>query len=160
MTLRVAHILHDSVTDGPGLRAVVFLQGCGHGCAGCHNPDLQSFEGGTEMTPEGIVNEIVRNPLTSGVTFSGGEPMDQAEALIPAALAIKEKGYTLWIYTGYLWESLEGARRELASLADVVADGPFVLERRTWSLPWRGSDNQRLIDVKRSGSEIVEWCPD
>jgi anaerobic ribonucleoside-triphosphate reductase activating protein len=134
------------------------LQGCGFGCAGCHNPALQDYNGGTAMEPESVVGEISRNPLITGVTFSGGEPMEQAAALIPVATTLKERGYNLWIYTGYRWEALNETQRSLAKLADVVADGLFVLERRTLSLPWRGSDNQRLIDVKRSGgTEVVEW---
>ena len=153
MTLRVASIVHDSVTDGPGLRAAVFLQGCPHRCKECHNPELLSFEGGTDWTAEALAEEIARNPLTAGVTFSGGEPMAQAEALIPAAKSLKERGYDLWIYTGYLWEALDGARRELAALADVVKDGPYDAARRSLTLPWRGSANQRLIDVKKSLAE-------
>ena len=153
MTLRVASVIHDSVTDGPGLRAAVFFQGCPHRCGGCHNPELLDPEGGTDWAAETLLAEITRNPLTTGVTFSGGEPMEQAEGLIPAAKALKERGYNLWIYTGYLWEELDGAKCELAGLADVVKDGPYDAARRSLTLPWRGSTNQRLIDVTKSLAE-------
>lgn len=147
MTLRVADIIHDSVTDGPGLRVVVFFQGCPHYCEGCHNPNLLDYDGGEDRTVEDLLAEITRNPLITGVTFSGGEPMAQAEALIPAAKALKELGYNLWIYTGYLWEELDGAGKDLAELADVVVDGPYVASLRSLTLPWRGSTNQRIIEV-------------
>ncbi|MDR0325952.1 MAG: radical SAM protein [Oscillospiraceae bacterium] len=153
MTLRVASVLHDSVTDGPGLRAAVFLQGCPHHCEGCQNPGLLGYEGGTVWTAAELLAEIARNPLTAGVTFTGGEPMEQAAALIPVAERLKERGYDLWIYTGYLWERLDGAKSELAGLADVVVDGPYDAARRSLTLPWRGSANQRLIDVKKSLAE-------
>ena len=145
MTLRIADIIHDSVTDGPGLRVVVFFQGCPHNCEGGHNPDLLPYDGGKDWTVEDLLAEITRNPLITGVTFSGGEPMAQAEALIPAAKALKELGYNLWIYTGYLWEELDGAAKALAELADTVVDGPYVASLRSLTLPWRGSTNQRII---------------
>jgi anaerobic ribonucleoside-triphosphate reductase activating protein len=105
-----------------------------------------------------LTEEITRNPLIAGVSFTGGEPMAQAEALLPAVKALKERGYNLWIYTGYLWETLDGFQRELAALADVVADGPYIAARRSLTFPWRGSTNQRLIDVEKSLDEgrVVE----
>jgi anaerobic ribonucleoside-triphosphate reductase activating protein len=159
MTLQIAKIVHDSVTDGPGLRAAVFFQGCPHNCEGCHNPELLDFEDGTEWTADALIKEITRNPLTCGVTFSGGEPMEQAEALIPVAERLKEQGYDLWIYTGYLWEELDGARAELAKLCDAAVDGLYDKSQRSLMLPWRGSANQRIIDIKNSLAEgkTVEW---
>ncbi|MCL2003699.1 MAG: anaerobic ribonucleoside-triphosphate reductase activating protein [Oscillospiraceae bacterium] len=159
MTLRVANIIHDSVTDGPGLRAVVFFQGCPRRCPGCHNPELLEEDGGTDWSAEALIEEITRNPLITGVTFSGGDPLAQAEALIPAAEHLKARGYSLWLYTGWLWEELDGARLELAKLADVVVDGPYDAAKRSLMLPWRGSANQRLIDVKKSveAGRAVEW---
>jgi anaerobic ribonucleoside-triphosphate reductase activating protein len=153
MTLRIAKIIHDSVTDGPGLRAAVFFQGCPHRCPGCHNPELLDNDGGGDRTAEWLIHEITRNPLVTGVTFTGGDPMGQAEALTPAAKILRERGYDLWLYTGYLWEALDGARMDLAKLCDVVVDGPYDAERRSLLLPWRGSANQRLIDVKNSLAE-------
>jgi anaerobic ribonucleoside-triphosphate reductase activating protein len=111
------------------------------------------------MTPGEVVKAIVKNPLTDGVTFSGGEPMDQAEALIPIASALRGKGYNLWLYTGYTWEALSAVQRELAGLTDVVIDGRFILEERTLELPWRGSRNQRLIDAQKSTGGVVLWEP-
>ena len=155
VTLRVGRVLHDSITDGPGLRTVIFLQGCPHRCEGCHNPELLDPSGGTEEETGQLLNEIGKNPLTTGVTLSGGEPMAQAPALLPFARALKERGYNLWIYTGYLWEELTGAQQELAALADVVVDGPYDRRRRSLALPWRGSANQRVIDVRKSGGKTV-----
>jgi anaerobic ribonucleoside-triphosphate reductase activating protein len=159
MTLRIAKIIHDSVTDGPGLRAAVYFQGCPHFCPGCHNPELLDFNGGEDWTAEGLFYEIGRNPLVTGVTFSGGEPMAQARALFPVAALLKQCGYDLWIYTGYLWEELTGAGARLAKLCDVVADGRYEADKRSLLLPWRGSANQRLIDVKKSlnQNKIIEW---
>jgi anaerobic ribonucleoside-triphosphate reductase activating protein len=153
MNLRIAKIIHDSVTDGPGLRAAVFFQGCPHNCAGCHNPDLLDYDGGEEWTAEAVLAEIYKNPLTSGVTFTGGEPLEQAEGLIPLAGELKARGYNLWIYTGYLWEELDGAKKELTALADAVVDGPYDASRRSMLLPWRGSSNQRIIDVKKIAAD-------
>jgi anaerobic ribonucleoside-triphosphate reductase activating protein len=150
MTLRVAKVLHDSVTDGPGLRVAVFFQGCAHRCEGCHNPGLLDPSGGEDRTADELLAEIKRNPLAAGVTFTGGEPMDQAAALLPVALALREGGYDLWIYTGFVWEDLKGDAKKLASLASVVVDGPYVAARRSLTLPWRGSSNQRIIEVNKA----------
>lgn len=160
--LRVAGIVQDSIVDGPGIRCVIFTQGCPHHCPGCHNPQTHDFAGGTEVDADAILEQIRNNPILSGVTFSGGEPFSQAEALLPYAKAVKEMGKHLMIYTGYVYEDLlnmdlPGAAK-LLSLCDVLVDGPFILKKRNLSLPYRGSENQRVIDLaktRRSGKIVL-----
>lgn len=159
--LRIAGTINDSIVDGPGIRYVIFTQGCPHHCPGCHNPQTHDFSGGREADISQILREIFQNPLLGGVTFSGGEPFCQAEGLLPIAEAIKEKGKHLMIYTGYLLEQLQKmenpAVRRLLELADVLVDGPFLLAEKNLTLSYRGSENQRVIDLvkTRSAKEIV-----
>lgn len=151
MLIRVANVIQDSIVDGPGLRLVVFTQGCPHGCEGCHNPETHSFTGGRLMNTEKIISMMDKNPLLEGITLSGGEPFCQPEACIELARAAKKRGLTVWVYTGYLYNDilmrLSPVHRQLLDLVDVLVDGPFIQELRTLDLPWRGSKNQRLIDV-------------
>ena len=153
-TLRIAGIERNSIVDGPGIRYVIFTQGCPHHCPGCHNPQTHDPAGGREADAEEIVRQIDADPLISGVTFSGGEPFLQAEALVPLAEAVKAQGRNLMIYTGYRYEELmemerPGVRR-LLELADLLVDGPFLLAERDLTLAYRGSANQRVIDLKKS----------
>ena len=113
--LRIAGTVKDSIVDGPGLRYVIFTQGCPHHCVGCHNPETHDFEGGRIADTEEILEEIFSNPILSGVTFSGGEPFCQPEALLPIAVAIKEKKIHLMIFTGYLLEKLQKMENEIAN---------------------------------------------
>ena len=159
--LRIAGTVNDSIVDGPGIRYTIFTQGCPHHCPGCHNPQTHDFAGGQDADVENILKEIFNNPILSGVTFSGGEPFCQAEALVPIAEAIKEKGKHLMIYTGYLLEHLQkmenaGVQR-LLELADVIVDGPFIMAEKNLTLSYRGSENQRVIDMvkTRKSGEIV-----
>ena len=159
--LRIAGTVNDSIVDGPGIRYTIFTQGCPHHCPGCHNPQTHDFAGGQDADVEKILEEIFNNPILSGVTFSGGEPFCQAEALVPIAEAIKEKGKHLMIYTGYLLEHLKkmentGVQR-LLELADVIVDGPFILAEKNLTLSYRGSENQRVIDMvkTRKSGEVV-----
>lgn len=159
--LRIAGTVNDSIVDGPGIRYTIFTQGCPHHCPGCHNPQTHDFAGGQDADMEKILEEIFNNPILSGVTFSGGEPFCQAEALVPIAEAIKEKGKHLMIYTGYLLEHLQkmesvGVQR-LLELADVIVDGPFILAEKNLTLSYRGSENQRVIDMvkTRKSGEVV-----
>lgn len=159
--LRIAGTVQDSIVDGPGIRYVIFTQGCPHHCPGCHNPQTHDFSGGREADVEEILSQIFGNPLASGVTFSGGEPFAQADALVPIAEAVKSRGKNLMIYTGYLFEALQkmsdsGVQR-LLELSDILVDGPFILAERDLTLQYRGSANQRVIDMdktRRTG-EIV-----
>lgn len=147
--VRVAGRVAESIVDGPGLRYVLFTQGCPHHCPGCHNPDTHDFAGGTPVSVRDILADIRRNPLLRGVTFSGGEPFCQSEALVPLAAALKSLGYHLMAYTGYVWEDLarDTAAARLLPFLDVLVDGPFVEARRSLELRFRGSANQRILDV-------------
>ena len=152
--IRVAGLENDSITDGPGLRFTVFVQGCDRGCDGCHNPTAQSFDGGQEISAEEIFEKIKKNPLLSGVTFSGGEPFMQAKQLLPLASLVKQASCELAVYSGYTFEELTALNNEavmpLLKLCDTLIDGPFIKEKRNLSLRFCGSENQRTIDVQRS----------
>ena len=159
--LRIAGTVQDSIVDGPGIRYVIFTQGCPHHCPGCHNPQTHDFGGGTDADADLILHQIFHNPLISGVTFSGGEPFAQAEALVPIAEAVKARQMHLMIYTGYLLEDLQKSERSgvqrLLELSDILVDGPFVLAKRNLTLSYRGSENQRVIDLlqTREKGEVV-----
>ena len=159
-TLRIAGTVKDSIVDGPGIRYVVFTQGCPHHCPGCHNPQTHDFHGGNEADCQQILEEIFSSRLLSGVTFSGGEPFCQAEALVPIAEVIKEKGKHLMIYTGYLLEQLQEmsnpAVKRLLELADIIVDGPFIIAEKNLTLSYRGSENQRIIYLKNGDIDWIE----
>lgn len=156
--LRIAGVVRESITDGPGIRFTLFLQGCPHGCKGCHNPETHDFGGGYLIDGEKVFEEIAANPILAGVTFSGGEPVCQAEGLLPLAEAIKEKGLSLGMFTGYTYEELEIMRREdrsldrLMELLDFIVDGPYIEAERDLTLKFRGSRNQRYITLN-SGAD-------
>jgi anaerobic ribonucleoside-triphosphate reductase activating protein len=156
--MRIAGIIRESIVDGPGLRFVVFTQGCPHRCPGCHNPETHDIHGGSEMPPCDVVSvflcEADGNPLLDGVTISGGEPLLQAKELLPLAEAVKDRGLGLWLYTGYTIEEIasRGDRHELELLAkvDALVDGRFVEELRpagSHEAPFAGSANQRIIEA-------------
>lgn len=152
--MRLAGVIRESIVDGPGLRFVVFVQGCPHHCPGCHNPQTHDFSGGFEATPEQIAGEIVKNPLLAGVTFSGGEPFCQAEELAQLARLVRGMGKQLLIYSGFTFEQLlqnpDPAVRQLLELGQLLIDGPFLEQERTLELRFRGSRNQRVLDLPAS----------
>ncbi|HHT17047.1 MAG TPA: anaerobic ribonucleoside-triphosphate reductase activating protein [Papillibacter sp.] len=152
--MRIAGKIQDSIVDGPGLRFTIFTQGCPHRCPGCHNPDTHDFQGGTEVSAQELIKTMLSNPLTDGVTFSGGEPFSQPEECAEIAQAAKEAGLNVWAYSGWTFEELfameEPAVRRFLECVDVLVDGPFLLEERSLNIKWRGSRNQRLIDVPKS----------
>ena len=162
--LRIAGTVNDSIVDGTGVRFTLFVQGCPHGCKGCHNPQTHDFNGGKIADTSEILALVKKNPLLDGVTFSGGEPFCQAEALYRLAVEIKKLGLDIVTYTGYTFEELiknadkKNFYRELLSVTDYLIDGPFVLEKRSLELKFRGSSNQRIIDCKKSLEEnkIIE----
>lgn len=159
MELRIAGTVQDSIVDGPGLRYVIFTQGCPHRCEGCHNPQTHDFSGGRIVDTDELYEECIENPLTQGVTFSGGEPFCQPQPLYELAERFKERGLHLISYSGWTFEELlKKAEREeyvakLLGVLDILIDGRFVLAERSLMLKFRGSKNQRIIDVKRSLSE-------
>ena len=152
--IRLAGVIRESIVDGPGIRFVVFVQGCPHHCEGCHNPESHDFSGGYDCDPEKILAEIKKNPLLDGVTFSGGEPLCQAAALLPLAKEIKKLGLNLFIYTGSIFEDLLKEQNPdimaLLQQGDFLVDGPFVLAQRDLTLLFRGSQNQRILDLPQS----------
>ena len=159
--MRIYGLVQDSIVDGPGFRFVCFVQGCPHHCPGCHNPDSHDPSGGREMAVEEVGAQLLKNPLTDGLTLSGGEPMDQAEDCLALAKLAHGHGLNVWCYTGYLYEHLRdqgtSAQRSLLEEADVLVDGPFLRDQRSLSLLWRGSANQRVIDLAatRQRGEVV-----
>jgi len=151
--LDLAAIVTDSIVDGPGIRTCVFCQGCPHHCEGCHNPETWPFGCGTPMSEERVLEIVKSNPLCRGVTFSGGEPFAQAEGFARLADLLKAAGYEVASYSGYTFEQLlQGtpAQKQLLERLDVLIDGPFVLSERSLQLVFRGSRNQRILDVPRS----------
>ena len=151
--LDLSGIVGDSIVDGPGIRTTVFSQGCPHHCPGCHNPETWDFGCGTTVPVEDIVDIVRANPLCRGVTFSGGEPFAQAEGFAKLAKLLKEKGYEVASYSGYTFEELlagSDAQKELLSSIDVLIDGPFLLAEKGLEIAFRGSRNQRILDVKKS----------
>ena len=152
--MKIYGLVQDSIVDGPGFRFVCFVQGCPHHCPGCHNPDSHDFDAGTEMTTDEVIKKMRSNPLTDGLTLSGGEPFAQAEDCLAIARAAHEHGLNVWCYSGWTYDHLltEGsdAQKALLRELDVLVDGPFILAERSLSLNWRGSRNQRVIDVQAS----------
>ena len=151
--LKLSGIVADSVVDGPGIRVCVFCQGCPHHCPGCHNPETWPFEGGTEIDEEAVVAIVESNPLCRGVTFSGGEPFAQAEGYAKLAKLLKAKGYEVASYSGYTFEQLlhgTPAQKELLQSIDILIDGPFVLAEKSLEIAFRGSKNQRILNVPAS----------
>lgn len=155
MELRIAGTANDSIVDGPGIRFTIFTQGCPHHCEGCHNPQTHDFSGGTLTDTDELLNRIKSNPLLDGVTFSGGEPFCQAEALAELGSKIKSLGLNIVTYTGYTFEELFAEREnrsigKLLSVTDYLIDGPFILGQKNWEIRFRGSSNQRIIDTAES----------
>ena len=151
--LNLSGIVGDSIVDGPGIRTTIFCQGCPHHCPGCHNPETWDFGCGTDVPVEDLVEIVRSNPLCRGVTFSGGEPFAQSEGFARLAVLLKEKGYEVASYSGYTFEELlEGsdAQKKLLASIDVLIDGPFLLEEKTLEAAFRGSRNQRILDVPKS----------
>lgn len=151
--LNLASIVEDSIVDGPGIRVTVFCQGCPHGCPGCHNPNSHPFGTGTDMTVEAVRDIVKCSPLCRGVTFSGGEPFSQAEGFAALAQLLRAEGYEVACYTGYTFEQLQSgtpAQKHLLAQLDVLVDGPFLLAQRNLDLRFRGSENQRVLDVPKS----------
>lgn len=159
--LRIAGIISESIVDGPGIRTVVFCQGCPHKCKGCHNQETWNFSEGYEISIEEIIETIKNNPLIKGVTFSGGEPFCQAKEFSVLAKKLMDSGYDIACYTGYTIEELLKKDQDCILLLNnihVLIDGPFILSKKSGKAIFRGSSNQRLIDVKNTlqNKSIVE----
>ncbi len=151
-----ADLQSDSIVDGPGLRTVIWTQGCSHHCKGCQNPQTWDFNGGGLVKVDDVLEAIDELECQTGITFSGGDPMYQVEACNRIAEYCKDKGYNIWVYTGFTYEEvLKLAEKnptyiDFLSKIDVLVDGRFILEERDLSLLFRGSRNQRLIDMPKT----------
>ena len=152
-SIKIAGTVNDSVVDGEGYRFTIFTQGCPHDCIGCHNPQTHDFDGGRVEDTEDILKVVLDNPLLQGVTFSGGEPFCQPAPLADLARRLHEHHLDVWCYTGYTMDQLlQGTPQQLELLKelDVLVDGPYQEWKRDISLSFRGSSNQRIIDVQES----------
>ncbi|MBR6694911.1 MAG: anaerobic ribonucleoside-triphosphate reductase activating protein [Oscillospiraceae bacterium] len=156
MEIRIAGTSNDSIVDGPGIRFTIFVQGCPHHCKGCHNPQTHSYDGGKVIDTDELLEKILANPLLDGVTFSGGEPFVYAKQLADLARKIKQNNLNIVTYSGYTFERLisesteENGFSELLAETDILIDGPYLEAERSLMLLFRGSKNQRIVDVKKS----------
>ena len=157
MKIRLAsEMTTDSIVDGKGIRSVIWCQGCIHNCPGCHNPETHSFSSGFLKDVSEVLNEISELEFQDGITLSGGDPLCQIDACLEIAKYVQSLGLNVWCYTGYKIEDLlkrikkEDKLRELLLNIDVLVDSPFILELKSFEVPFRGSTNQRLINSKES----------
>lgn len=155
-TIRLSGIAYESLVNGPGIRRVFFSQGCRHNCKGCFNPDTHDFNGGEERVIKDLIKDTLGNPMIKGVTFSGGDPFERAEEFYYMAKEFKKAGLNIWCYSGYTFEKIIEISKEnkgfndLLNNIDVLVDGKFIEEEKDEEIKYRGSRNQRIIDVKAS----------
>ncbi len=165
MKLRIAGVMEESIVDGDGCRFALFVQGCSRRCSGCHNPETQPFDGGKEIDTKDILRLMDANPLLAGITFSGGEPFCQPRPLAELAKAVHARGLTVWSYTGNTLEELQSREdADVSSLleeVDVLVDGEYIEAQRDLTLKFRGSRNQRVIDMNRTrknGTIVLKYA--
>lgn len=158
-TIRLSGIAYESLVNGPGIRRVFFSQGCKHNCEGCFNPDTHDFNGGEERNMDELIKDVLKNPMIKGVTFSGGDPFERAEEFAYMAKRFKENKLSVWSYTGYTFEEIinnlekRNGWKDLINNIDVLVDGKFDKNKMEDGLRFRGSSNQRIIDIKKSLQE-------
>lgn len=159
MLIRIAGLVPESYVDGNGIRFAVFFQGCLRHCPACHNPHTHDLNGGKLFDTADIISLFKRSSLLDGITLTGGEPLLQIPPAIELAQAAKRRGLSVWLYTGYRFEDLPADANPLIKLVDVLVDGAFDINQRDLDLPFRGSRNQRLINVPESlrQGKIVLW---
>ena len=164
--LKISGIIRESIVDGPGIRFVVFAQGCPHHCEDCHNPQTWSFDGGNDITVEKIMDEVKKDQLISGITLSGGEPFCQPDEMAKLAAVAQAQGLDVITYTGYIYEDLLEMSKaspnimEFLKQINVLVDGPFITALKSYEIKFKGSSNQRAIDVKKSleqGLVVMAW---
>ena len=153
MEVRIAGLVQESFVDGEGIRFAIFFQGCRRNCFNCHNPATHALDGGKIFDTEEIISAIKKNPLLSGITLTGGEPLLQIPAALELAKAAKNLGLNVWTYTGYRFENIPAEANELLQNIDVLVDGEYIDDLRDLELNFRGSKNQRVIDVKKTLTE-------
>ena len=150
MKIRIAGIVPESYVDGEGIRFAIFMQGCLRNCSGCHNPETHALDGGKILDTSEIIAEIKKNPLLTGITLSGGEPLLQIAPALEIAKFAQNSGLNVWLYTGYKFEKIPSDAQELLKFVDVVVDGEYIEELRNLELEFRGSENQRIIYLKEA----------
>lgn len=154
--IRIFGVANDSIVDGPGLRYSIYTQGCTHHCKGCHNEKSWDFNGGKTTTVGALIDDVMKNKLINNVTISGGDPFDQARPVAALVRELISHGYKIWAYSGYTFEELSDKAKsdcDVKTILDnieVLVDGPFELEKKSLSLKWRGSSNQRVIDMVKT----------
>ena len=154
--IRLAGIAYESLVNGPGMRRVFFAQGCKHNCNGCFNPDTHDFNGGKLINMDELIQDVKSNPMLKGITFSGGDPIEQADKFAYMAKSFKKLNLNIWCYTGYTFEELLDMSKnnneilELLNNIDVLVDGKFEIKNKEEGLKYKGSTNQRIINVNES----------
>lgn len=161
LSVKIAGAKRHSSVNGPGVRYVLFMQGCSHQCPGCQNPETHDIEAGEEMTVQEVIDDILSTRYLDGLTLSGGDPLLQPKASLEIAKNAKETGLNVWLYTGWTFEQIMAGKagreaKEVLSFIDVLVDGPFVEALRSEDVLWRGSTNQHLVDVQKS---LANGCP-
>ena len=167
LSIRLYGTVSESIVDGPGIRFVIFVQGCPHHCPGCHHPQSHDPEGGTLTDTAALWEKILAHPHIDGITFSGGEPFTHAAALAEIGRAAREKGLNVMTYSGYTYERLlamadsDPGIKSLLTVTNYLVDGPFVLAERDLTLKYRGSRNQRILDVtcypNSAEAVVMDW---
>lgn len=150
-TLQVAGFLDHSLVNGEGFRTTLFLSGCRHACPGCHNQEMQHFDYGEVISLDSIWARIEKNlPLVDGVTLSGGDPFEQADSLLPLLQKLKVEGINVWVYTGYLYDQLQGdpSMSQLLPYIDVLVEGPYMQQLHTDHIKYIGSSNQNILHLE------------
>lgn len=159
--MKLAGEIKHSLVNGPGIRYVIFFQGCPHSCPGCQNPETHDLAGGAEVSPDNLIERISSTKCLDGVTLSGGDPLMQPEECAKIAAAVQPMGLNVWLYTGWTMEEIlaDPLKRKSVRDVDVIVDGPFIQSLRSEACLWRGSSNQRLIDVQQSLKEnrVIEY---
>lgn len=155
MKIRISGINKESLVDGPGIRYVIFAQGCKHNCKGCHNPSTHDFNAGEEADIDDILKDILSKRHIDGVTFSGGDPFYQAKEFGFLAKELHKNNINIISYTGFIYENIIDKKdmRKLLDNIDILIDGPFIKEKKNLKKAFRGSENQRIIDVRKSIEE-------
>ncbi len=165
-TVKIAGAQKHSSVNGPGVRYVLFMQGCQHRCPGCQNPETHDISEGVEMSIDAVVSDILTTRYLDGLTLSGGDPLFQPEASKEIAKHAKEAGLNVWLYTGWTFAQIMDGKagqtaKEVLSFIDVLVDGPYVETLKSTEVIWRGSTNQHLVDVQKSlenGHEVEYEC--
>ena len=163
-SVSIAGVKKHTTVNGPGVRYTVFMQGCEHGCKGCHNPETHDLGGGEEVSVKELIDDILATKYIDGVTLSGGDPLLQAEQCRDIVEALKSNGLDIWLYSGFTFDEVAAgkageAAREVLDFIDVMVDGRFIESLKSEEHIWRGSSNQRLIDVRKSldAGEIISF---